>query len=76
MNRLPHVLSRTTNDASVKVHLMTGFKRSRRSSGHSKYDMLICRIVMGLPVTSKTDTSFWQRLADQYRQREFCLLTI
>lgn len=50
MNESPHVPSRTTNDASVKVHLMTGFRRSKRSSDHSKHKMLTCRTVVGPPV--------------------------
>ncbi len=52
MNGLPPEPSRTTNDAFVKVHLMTGFRRSRRFSDHRKHDMLTCEIVVGLLIPS------------------------
>ena len=56
-NGSPHEPSRTTNDASVKVLLMTGFRRSRRSSDKRTQGMLTCRIVVDPPVRSKTDKS-------------------
>lgn len=47
MNGSPHVPSRTMNDASVKAHWMTGFRRSKRSSVVSKHEMVMCEIVVG-----------------------------
>ena len=47
MNGSPRVPFRIMNDASVKVHLMTGFRRSERSSDNSKQGKLTCGIVAG-----------------------------
>jgi hypothetical protein len=61
-NGSPYEPSRITNDASVKVPLMTGFKRSRKSSDIRKLGMLTCRIVVDTPMKSKTDSEATQAL--------------
>ena len=45
----------TMNDGSVKGLLMTGFRRSRRSSDNRTHGMLTGPIVVDPPVRSKTD---------------------
>src|SRR6266849_6701272 len=61
-NGLPHEPTNTTNDASVEAPLMTGFKRSRKSSDIRKLGMLTCRIVVDTPMRSKTDSEATQAL--------------
>ena len=71
MNGSPHEPSRTTNDASFKVLLMTGFRRSRRSSDKRKHGMLTCRIVVDPPMRSKNDKSSPRRPLTRTRIRSW-----
>ncbi len=61
MNGLPYEPTSTTNDASVKVPLMTGFRRSRKSSDNRKHGMLTFRIVVDTPMigTTRSRVSFF-----------------
>src|SRR5437773_10551976 len=61
-NGLPHEPTNTTKDASVEAPLMTGFRRSRRSSDNRTHGMLTGRIVADMPVRSKTDSEATQAL--------------
>lgn len=57
-----HPDAKLTDAASVKAPLMTGFRRSRKSSDNRTRGMLTCHIVVDTPMRSRTDSEATQPL--------------